>query len=98
MRTAWLIPYRFTVLCFLIMTALWALIALEFFENLSEPWETIGTIAALLSILTLSGVYSARTALRQPAKAGNWPFLVSIGLRAATLLGLSAAVMSVFGD
>ena len=98
MRTAWLIPYRFTVLCFLVMSALWAPIVLEIFETFGELWETLGTVAAVITILTLAGVYSARTALRHPGKVDDWPFLIGVGLRAAILLGLSASVVAVFSD
>ena len=80
------------------MVGLWSLIELDFVDNLAEPWDTVVTVADVLAILTMGGVYSAMTAIEQPEKAGGWPYLIGIGFRTAMLIGLSATVLSVFGD
>jgi hypothetical protein len=80
------------------MSGLWLLITGDVLDDLAEPWDTIATVTVVLAILILAGVYSARTALYHPEKKDDWRFLIGIGLRTALLLGLSASLISVFGD
>ena len=89
-----LLPGRATLLLFGAATLLWLPILADSFDRLPDPWDTVSTVADVLVILTLGGMYSAHQAFGRPERRGDRLFLALLGVRSGLLIGLAAALAS----